>query len=69
MIAALKAIKADDTVIGTNMLDNIEGPGGVLEQAKVFVVRQVKNGRYDADRSALEPKPLLDMMSGKELYH
>lgn len=67
-IAALKAIRADGNVVGTNVLDNIEEPGGIIETAKAFVARHIQNRRYAAGRDAMEPKPLLDMMTGQETY-
>lgn len=68
VIAALKAIRAEGHVVGTNVLDDIEGPGGIIERAKVFVAGHIQNGRYSAGRDAMEPKPLLDIMTGQEAY-
>ncbi|KAK2606720.1 hypothetical protein N8I77_005451 [Diaporthe amygdali] len=68
VIAALNAIKADGEAVGTNVLDNIDGPGGIIETTKEFVARQIENRRYGSGTDAMAPKPLLDMMTGKESY-
>lgn len=68
LIAALKAIRADGHVVGTNVLDNIEGPGGIIERARAFVAGHIQNGRYSTGRDAMKPKPLLDMITGQEAY-
>lgn len=68
VVAALNAIKADGNIVGTNALHNIEEPGGIMESGKAFIVRHQQNARYDSGRDALEPKPLLDMMTGQEAY-
>lgn len=68
VIAALKAIRADGGAVGTSVLDDIEGPNGIVEKTKAFVARQVQNGRYGEGTDALAPKPLLDLLTGKEGY-
>lgn len=68
IIAALKAIRADGGAVGTNVLDDIEGPNGIIEKTKEFVEQQIQNNRYGSDTDALAPKPLLDLLTGKESY-
>lgn len=68
VIAALKAIRTDGQVVGTYVLYNIEGPGGIIKRAKVFVSGRIQNQRYPAGRDAMEPRPLLDMLTGEEAY-
>ncbi|KUI67191.1 hypothetical protein VM1G_11455 [Cytospora mali] len=63
LLAALKMIKNDGKTLGTNVLDDIEG---VIEATKAFVAKQMANRRYDS--FAMEPKPVLDMMTGEERY-
>ncbi|KAI7777107.1 hypothetical protein LA080_004009 [Diaporthe eres] len=67
-IAALKAIRADGGAVGTHVLDDIEGPNGIIEKTKAFVVRQVQRNRYGQGTDAMAPKPLLDLLTGKESY-
>lgn len=68
VIAALKAIRDDGGAVGTNVLDDIEGPNGIIEKTKAFVARQIQNRRYGAGTDAMAPKPLLDLLTGKESY-
>lgn len=63
LLTALKTIKEDDTTLGTNVLDDIDG---IIETTKYFVARQMANRRYDSH--AMEPKPVLDMITGEERY-
>lgn len=63
LLAALKTIKNNNITLGTNVLDNIDG---IIETTKVFVAKQMENGRYDSH--AMEPKPVLNMMTGEERY-
>lgn len=68
VIAALKAIRADGRAVGTNVLGDIEGPDGIIEKTKAFVARQIQNSRYGHGTDAMAPKPLLDLLTGKESY-
>ena len=68
VIAALKAIRDDGRCVGTNVLDDIEGPNGIIEKVKAFVSRMVHNRRYGAGQDAMAPKPLLDLLTGQESY-
>lgn len=68
VIAALKAIRADGGAVGTNVLDDIEGPNGIIEKTKAFVDRQIEARRYGSGTDAMAPKPLLDLLTGKESY-
>ncbi|KAG6356255.1 hypothetical protein INS49_015642 [Diaporthe citri] len=68
VIAALKAVRADGGAVGTNVLDDIEGPNGIIEKTKAFVARQVQRNRYGEGTDAMAPKPLLDLLTGKESY-
>ncbi|KAK2609851.1 hypothetical protein N8I77_003328 [Diaporthe amygdali] len=66
LLAALRSIRDDPCVLGTNVFSDIDGPEGILETAKGFVEGKIASGRYDSH--AMEPKPLLDLMTGKETY-
>lgn len=68
VIAALKAIRADGKCVGTNALDDIEDSNGIIERTKAFVAQQVQNSRYGHGTDAMAPKPLLDLLTGKESY-
>lgn len=68
VIAALKAIRADGGAVGTNVLGDIESPDGIIQKTVAFVARQTENRRYGAGTDAMAPKPLLDLLTGKETY-
>lgn len=63
LLAALKTIKDDKTMLGTNVLNDVDG---IIETTKAFVAKQRENRRYDSH--AMEPKPVLDMITGEERY-
>lgn len=63
LLAALESIKNAEAMLGTNVLNDIDG---VIETTKAFVAKQMANGRYDSH--ATEPKPVFNMMTGKERY-
>lgn len=68
VIAALKAIRDDGKTVGTSCLDNIEVPGGIIETTKAFVAQQIARKRFSPPHDAMSPKPLLNMLTGEEVY-
>lgn len=66
VLSALKALRNDGIAVGTNVLDKIEGPDGIIETTKAFVSGQMANQRYDSH--LMSPKPMLNMMTGTENY-
>ncbi|KAL1850416.1 hypothetical protein Daus18300_012950 [Diaporthe australafricana] len=68
VIAALEAIRDDGKIVGTNCLDDIDGPNGIIERVKAFVASQIAGKRFSPPHDAMAPKPLLNMLTGEELY-
>ncbi|KAI3397255.1 hypothetical protein diail_11054 [Diaporthe ilicicola] len=66
LLAALRSIRAEASVLGTNVLSDVEEPQRILDTAKGYVDAKIAAGRYDSQ--AMEPKPLLNLMTGKETY-
>lgn len=66
LLAALRSIRDDPSVLGTNVLGDVQEPQSILDTAKGFVDGKRASGRYDSH--GMEPKPLLDLMTGKETY-